>query len=475
MSQTNRRSVAVIGGGYTGASILWTLAAAAPEAEGGAERPEILLYEPRKTIGAGLAYDTAEPAYRVNVPAHLMELPGVEPGHFLTWFLNSGEAEADPEALAPEGAWFPRRAVFGRYMAEHVAPLLDEKTARLIPEKVVAAAPDPQGGWRLRSESGEVRHADLLVLAATHPAPAPPPALAQALAGHPKFVPDSTAPGALDVVTPEDRVLIVGMGLTGADVAAVLERKGHRGAITMISRRGLSARGRLPTGMEALSGEFLDPPETTALGLVRRVRRAVKEAADEGLTWRAVFDKIRGQGQEVWAHLPDSERRKLVARLRPFWDVHRFRTAPQVETVLNALEAQGILRRLAASVVSAESGESIRVRLRKRGGAIEDLEVDAVVAATGPAHQDALSRQPVLADLAAQGLLKLDSVGLGLACDRRGRALDREGRPVETLFVAGPLARGTFGELMGLPQVTDYAAFIAHEVQKALAPAESRS
>jgi len=57
--------------------------------------------------------------------------------------------------------------------------------------------------------------------------------------------------------------------------------------------------------------------------------------------------------------------------------------------------------------------------------------------------------------------LTLDPTGLGLACTERSEAIGPSGKADPSLLISGPLARGTFGELMGLPQVTEHAFFVA--------------
>jgi uncharacterized NAD(P)/FAD-binding protein YdhS len=102
-------------------------------------------------------------------------------------------------------------------------------------------------------------------------------------------------------------------------------------------------------------------------------------------------------------------------------------------------------------------------------------DFDAVVVTTGPAYDAIIASQPYLAALDAEGLVAQDSLRLGLWCDARSRILDRSGHPVEGLYVAGPLARGTFGELMGLPQVSDHAHAVAIELLAARSQKTARS
>ena len=70
--------------------------------------------------------------------------------------------------------------------------------------------------------------------------------------------------------------------------------------------------------------------------------------------------------------------------------------------------------------------------------------------------------------LAEAGLVRTDQYGLGIDTSLDSRAVGRDGRTITTLFVAGPLARATFGELMGLPEVARHAQTVAAEIARLL-------
>jgi len=457
-----RPVIAIIGGGVSGAAVAFHLL------QGQRLRPgQFFIFEPRARLGAGLAYDSQDPAHRINVPAAKMSLLPDDIEHFQRWLKEHDALAGDETAVAANGSLFPRRALFGRYINSMLQPYVDDGSITHVADR---AADVRRSGerWIIRGEGGRRVEADILVIATSHPSPLPPQVLSRALEAHPRFIADPTRPDALAAIRSDDRVLVVGNGLTSADVIASLELRGHKGPVTAISRHGLRSRGHAATKQEPF-GDFVSRPSRTALELLRRVRAAIREAESRGGSWHAVIDQVRAQGQDLWRAMPLEERQRVVRHLRPFWDVHRFRVAPQVEDVLERAIGEGRLTIAAGSVADAErDGEEIRVTLRLRDGSRPVKSFDAVVVTTGPAHGGILQSQFWLSELGDAGILELDPTGLGIACNERSEAIGRSGDADPSLLIAGPLARGTFGELMGLPQVTEHSVFVAGELLRKL-------
>lgn len=448
--------IAIVGGGFTGAAIAYHLAHARTPGR-------TVIFEPRAHVGAGLAYSSEDGQHRINVPAGKMSLlPGAD-DHFLQWIERTGAIADDPDARGPDGQLYPRRPVFGRYVNAHVAPFIKDHAIRHVQDHVVLVKRD-DASWFIQTDSGSVVRADIVIVATTHPAPEAPRILARNLIGDARFVPDATRPDALAHIGANDRILIVGNGLTAADVIASLDAGGHRGRITALSRRGLRSRGHPAKPVEPF-GNFTEAPPAGAIDFLRRVRAEIGRATAQGISWHAVIDAVRAQAQAIWPLLPVAEQRKIVRHLRPFWDVHRFRIAPQPEAVIERRIADGSLDIVSGRIVGLDAKpEHIGVSWRDRRSGLTSENFDAVIVTTGPAHESVLQSQSYLAGLAHDGWLVPDAAGLGISCDRQGLAISSQGNATPTLYVAGPLARGTFGELMGLPQVSDYARQIALSV-----------
>ena len=60
----------------------------------------------------------------------------------------------------------------------------------------------------------------------------------------------------------------------------------------------------------------------------------------------------------------------------------------------------------------------------------------------------------LLRGLSAEGLIQADLCGLGLVVDGDCRVIGTGGHTNQPIFAIGPLTRGTFGEVIGFPQIT---------------------
>lgn len=456
--------VVIIGGGFTGASLAWQLARM--------HLPlRVTVVEPRAELGRGLAYSASDPAHRINVPAHRMSIDPEHRADFLDWIAED-MARLETDALAPDGAIYPRRALFGRYVAERLAPHLETGAIRHIRARVSDIERAGDGSFVLAlSDESRIR-AELLVLATGHPAPALPGVLG-ALATAPALIADPQDGASLAEVPQDARVLILGAGLSAADVIATLDRQGHRGPVTCLSRRGLRSRGQGPQGQDS-GADFLDRPERRASDLLRRVRHAIVDEQARGHGWQAVFYRLREQGPGIWAALDAPAQHRVLRHLRVWWDAHRYRLPPQTEAVIARALAAGRLAFRAGHLLGAEAQDGgIAIRWRPRGEAEAQLaQYDRVIVTTGPAQDRCIGANPALGALARLGLIAPCPLGLGLATTAVCKAVDAQGRASARILIAGPLARGHVGELVGAPECAAHAQSIAQDIARAamLAP-----
>lgn len=443
--------VVIVGGGFSGAAVAIHLLRLAPV------DVRVTLLEPRETPGAGVAYSTTEPSHRINVPAVRMQLAGEEEGAFDSWYRNQPAFVDDPLAQLADGVVYPQRGQFGLYVAQRFAEAAHASAGRLIHLREQALS---LSDGDVITDGGRRLSADLLVLAISHPPPSLP-SLARSFEKHPALIANPWQAGALEGIAPEASVAVMGTGLTMADTVATLTRLGHHGPITAFSRRGLLSRSNLSGNSASWPVEY---GEGSLRQRLRKIRKDIALAAEQGVAWQVVLDAVRNQGQSIWQGLTLADRQRFLRHLRSYWDVHRYRIAPQVSGVIEQRQRDGSLRVLAARLTALEGdAQKLTLTLSPRHGEAQRVSVDHLILTTGPAHGALTDSQPLLRQLSQDGLIRADAFGLGLDVDRHSRAIGREGRVTPRLLVSGPAARAFFGELMGLPQVADHAAAVAAE------------
>lgn len=438
--------LAILGGGLTGAAL-------ALHALRTVEGPlAIEVVEPAETLGRGAAYGTTDPAHRINVPSHRMSLFPDDPGHLTRWLFAHGDLP-DPGSTTADGDHYVPRATFGAYVADTLARALAEAgpraTLRHRRARAVAAAPQ-EAGWRVSLDDGIALDADAVALCTGHPAPVPPCPVTEAARAHPGLVLDPWRPEAFARLPVDAALLVVGTGLTMLDVVATLDRTGHRGPVLAVSRRGLLPRpqGAFPDGFDPFAEA---PLPRTALELLTILREGIERLSPD-YGWQEVADAFRARLAPRWSALPPAEQRRVVRRLLPFWEVHRFRAAPQPFALAERWMQEGRLaiRRATLTGLDAVEGRLV-AELRGAGNAVDHRAFDAAVLCTGPGS--ALRVDPLVRGLVEAGLARPDGVGLGVAVDADSRMLDRAGAPQDSLRAFGPLTRGSFGEMTGEPDV----------------------
>ena len=439
------RSVAIVGAGFSGSLLAINLLRHAG--------PAATLIERRAVFGRGTAYTAPHPSHLLNVRAGNMSALSDRPAHFAEWCTARGVGD---------GGSFVQRQQYGEYLGE----LLERSAARagerlaLVNDEAVSVEVGDDGVRVGLAGGGEAR-VDALVVAVGNLPPHAPPGLDPAVLSGDVYAPDPWDPAVVAGLTADDTVLLIGTGLTMVDVALSLDAAGFAGRIVALSRRGLLPRPHVPPGPP---GDRNEKPTTVASALLAEVRaRATR------LGWRAAVDELRPFTQGLWLSANDVERARFLRHLRPWWDVHRHRLAPQVAARIDAMIARGQLTIIGGKPSRyVREGNGVAVTYCPRGADMEQtLRVRRIVNCTGPQGDLARSSEPVLRSLIASGHARADPARLGLDVDAQSRLIGADGAAHPRLFGLGPMTRGAFWEIVAVPDIRTQVWTVARRLAQA--------
>lgn len=450
------RNIAIVGGGFCGTAVAANLLRRPPPGP-----TRVVLIERAASIGRGVAYAERGFPYLLNVPASRMSANSAVPDEFLTF--------AQRRIPHAQGADFLPRSLYGEYLQEALlaAELSAPGNVRLeVVHDEVSEIRRIERHLPLELTLGNGRKlvADDVVLATGNPQPATP-AVVQSIRDHPAYVAD---PWARQLkLQPAEQVLLIGSGLTAADVINAASSDPQRmPTMHALSRHGLVAPRQTPFRPDAFKGDgnaLLLAASTSLGGLTRAVRLLADEAERCGGDWREAITFVRDMAPTIWQRLPQEDRVRFLRHLRAYWDVHRHRLPPELARRLDTLVNTGRLVVHAGRIQECVGrGDRIDVSWRPRGQ--EDVRTqtfDRVVNCTGPDYAVANSDQPLWRSLLQRGLCVSDSLGLGLRTGPRGAVIDADGWPGPHLFYVGPMLRADLWEATAVQELRSHAEHLA--------------
>lgn len=448
-----KRTIVIIGAGYSG-----TLTAVNILRTNSRDDLQVLLIEKESIPARGLAYRFSDDNLLLNVPAGNMSALADEPNHFVSYC-----QDVDPAFNAKS---FISRRLYGEYLEFTLREADTNSPGILVKLKaeVVAVLPDISNTtYRIELANGSYLKATQVVLALGHFPPSLPTSVPEQLHD------DTINPwdfGALDGLDQNKPVAILGMGHTAIDACFRLTNWNSTRKIILLSRRGLLPHAHRFNPNPPISSDHLDclvGISPTVRAYTRALRLEVIRRETAGGDWRDVINELRPHIPRLWQGLPETERRRFLKKIVPYWDIHRHRLAPSAARRLEKLLDSGQVERIAAHIIGVEmKGKNLNIQIKGyRNGHLGNLEVGALVNCTGPTYDLSVLSQPLVIQLRKSGLIKQDPLKLGLLVDDDYRVLDACNQPTPGFFYVGPMLKAQYWEAIAVPELRNHTHRLA--------------
>lgn len=342
-------NVAIIGGGASACLILAHLARSVHHFN--IKKLSIKIYESGDEFAVGKAYSTRNIRHLLNVRARDMGGYALDIGDFLQWLsVHYPDYSADD---------FVPRMIYGQYLknigAQSVQTLHDGGHDVTIVKRHVETAQD-------------IETADFIINAT----------------GNKRL--DRAQNSALDAyntdysLAPKWRTAIIcGSGLSMIDAVLSLQESGFNGQIICVSRHGFMPLAHAKKPVVKIGLDWFDETRTHKISeIFFQIRRHARQIIQQGGEWQSVVNSLRPVTNRLWQNLQGPQRQKFIARLMPYWNIHRHRIAPHIHAEIMNLRQSGLLSFVQGhveAITKIESGWHVKTRDTSHDG---DIVIDCM-------------------------------------------------------------------------------------------------
>lgn len=444
------------------------------------------IIESNPPVGRGIAYGTQCSGHLLNVPACSMSYCPDDPGHFVAW-LSKHHPEFGPDSFVP-------RSIFGHYLQSVFQAELEKLNPLQVEVQTISATAidlvETASQIEVFLEDETKVLADRVVLALGNLTPGDQ---FSKLLSQPtkRFHNNPWDRSIVNDVRTEDTVVLIGSGLTMIDIVVQLQEHHHTGTIIAISRRGLlpgvhqrgSSLAALPppvcqsattmlaqlrafTLEEGSEGSICNVVPDGKPGRLRQIFRLIRKTATESGNWRLVFDLLRTETHKLWKCLSKEDRKRFLRHVRPFWEVHRHRMAPEIAAIMQIKQDERRLSILPGRIAFLQvDGELINVHIQPRHeNRTSVVSAAVVINCTGPDTNLRHTSHRLIAQMREAGTIVADPLGLGMLTGDLGEVVNNDGLHSTRIYAIGALRKGSLWESTAVPEIREQAAQVAKAI-----------
>ena len=425
----------------------------------------IILINSGYPLSKGLAYSSYSHKHLLNVRAKNMSAFPERPNHFVDWIKQHENFRVIDQVTLPD--MFLPRNIYGQYLKD-----IFENAIRKKPENVsISFVHDEAIDLEIKNEQAQIYFsvspsitADKIILATGNHLPANPVIENQSFYSSKNYFANPWLHEAVNHPDTDKEILIIGNGLTMADVVIGLKEKNHQGKIYALSINGFDIVPHRAAQPYTKLFEELKPPYR----LEKLLKLFSKHIHEYGAQGTEIIQSLRPLLQQIWLSWTVEEKRWFINHIRHLWEVSRHRLPMQIHEQIQQLIIDDKLEIIAGRICDiTEDSTGITVRFRRKRDQKEySIKVGRVINCTGPVTDITRMEREFFKNLLLRRLIRPDVLKLGVDATQEGAVINADGITSENIYTLGSNLKGILWESTAVPELGLQAKNLADKLIK---------